>query len=101
MSRKGNRYDNSVMGNFFGYFKSKQLYLQEFDSTVLWMEQTGQTGYPARKTMERLRGKPMKSLNQNKNWKNFQNNQKCPPLHPDYRGGDLYTLNKNEKCYCT
>jgi transposase InsO family protein len=57
MSRKGNCYDNSVMGNFFGYFKSKQLYLQEFDSTVLWMEQTGQTGYPARKTMERLRGK--------------------------------------------
>jgi hypothetical protein len=42
------------MENFFGYFKSKQLYLQEFDSTVLWMEQTGQTGYFAKKTMERL-----------------------------------------------
>ena len=42
------------MENFFGYFKSKQLYLQELDSTVLWMEQTGQTGYFAKKTMERL-----------------------------------------------
>lgn len=32
MSRKGNCYDNAVMENFFGIFKSEFLYLQEFDS---------------------------------------------------------------------
>jgi len=32
MSRKGNCYDNSVMGNFFGIMKSEFLYMKEFES---------------------------------------------------------------------
>lgn len=32
MSRKGNCYDNSVTGNFFGIMKSEFLYLKEFES---------------------------------------------------------------------
>jgi len=32
MSRKGNCYDNAVMENFFGIFKSELLYLKEFES---------------------------------------------------------------------
>lgn len=32
MSRKGNCYDNAVMGNFFGIMKSEFLYLNEFES---------------------------------------------------------------------
>ena len=32
MSRKSNCYDNSVIENFFGHFKSELLYLQEFES---------------------------------------------------------------------
>lgn len=31
MSRKGNRYDNAVMENFFGIMKSELLYLKEFE----------------------------------------------------------------------
>lgn len=32
MSRKGNRYDNAVIENFFGIMKSEFLYLKEFES---------------------------------------------------------------------
>lgn len=32
MSRKGNCYDNSIMGNFFGIMKSEFLYMKEFES---------------------------------------------------------------------
>ncbi len=32
MSRKGNCYDNAVIGNFFGIMKSKFLYRKEFES---------------------------------------------------------------------
>ncbi len=32
MSRKGNRYDNAVIENFFGIMKSEFLYLNEFES---------------------------------------------------------------------